>query len=156
MTNGHPAWAGLVLVSSIGSSCRRDVDDSLLSQPVERAELRAPTTPGLPSLAAQAIAQARCTRELLCNNIGEGRAYASEPECARSIRAELADELNRVACSRGIDEAALDVCLRAIRQTRCSDTIDTVERWTACITADMCDKPPAPPPVPIAEGRPGR
>jgi hypothetical protein len=140
-------WMGAVLAASLGA-CDRGAEESVLSQPVADTTLRRGKQ-GIPSVAVDAIVEARCAREQRCNNVGTGRAYPSLFECSLRVRAEWAEDVNRVACERGVDEAALGRCLRALSNAPCSDLEET-ERQSACRPLDICDPRPEPPPEPLA------
>jgi len=81
---------------------------------------------------------ARCDREQTCNNVGDGRKYASRDTCTESIRGDLGNDLNSYHCPRGIKREGLDSCLSAIRTEACSNPLDTLERMEKCRTVHLC------------------
>ena len=131
----------LAWLSSVGCDRLEQRKESLLSEPVEDAELQRTIRGGLPSVAVDAIAQARCTREQRCENIGAGREYPTAVDCEARVRAEWEEDLNSVACPRGVNEAALTECLRELRDTSCAGLGDALGRWAKCAASDMCDNP---------------
>jgi hypothetical protein len=137
-------WIEALLALSL-ASCDRGAEPSLLSEPVGEAALR-PGRLGIPSAAVEAVADARCARAQRCNDIGPGLKYASRSDCTLSTRAEWSEELNRFDCQRGVNERALNACLRELSEGRCGD-----ERARgACSPVELCDRTPQPPPVPLA------
>lgn len=130
-----------VALTGLGSvGCERR-EESLLSEPVNQAEVQRTSGAGLPSVAVDAIAHARCTREQRCDNVGKGRAYATAADCEASVRVDWADDLNSFDCPRGVNEAALAECLREIRDTSCGGLADAWGRWAKCAASEMCDSP---------------
>jgi hypothetical protein len=153
MTEARPTcaarrrWLEALLAASLGA-CDRGADESVLSQPVADTTLR-PGKHGIPGLAVDAIVEARCAREQRCNNIGTRRLYPSLFECSLRVRAEWVEEVNRIACERGVDEAALRRCLRELSNASCNDSQDA-ELRSSCRPLDICDPRPEPPPLPLA------
>jgi uncharacterized protein DUF6184 len=140
MRVGASLWACFAVGALSGLACDRTRQEkSLLSEPVDKAELRPASGVGLPAGAALRIAQARCVREQRCNNIGQGHEYASRPDCEERIQAKWRQDLNLIRCPSGVDEGALSACLREIRDTDCNDVIDTFGRWVACAASKICD-----------------
>ncbi|KYF92916.1 hypothetical protein BE17_12295 [Sorangium cellulosum] len=88
--------------------------------------------------AVDSIVAARCDREARCNNVGQGREYASKDACATRIRAEWRDELNFAECPGGIDSKELNECLQEIRNDDCNNPFDTLGRIVACRSSDLC------------------
>lgn len=131
----------LAWLSSVGCDRLERREESLLSEPVNQAELQRTSGAALPSSAVTAIARARCTREQRCNNIGAGREYATEADCEASVRVSWEDDLNSFDCPRGVNEAALGECLGEIRETRCDELADALERWAKCAASEICDSP---------------
>jgi hypothetical protein len=137
-------WIEVVLALSL-ASCDRDSERSILSEPVADTAWR-PGRLGVASAALEAIVDARCARAQRCEDIGAGLEYASWNECALSTRAEWSEELNRVDCERGVDEGALNACLRELSENGCGEE----EAGGACRPLELCDRLPQPPPVPLA------
>lgn len=142
---GYASWrrSGFLLATAI-AACDRGPEPSVLSEPVGDIALR-PGRLGMPSVALAAIVEARCTRAERCNQVGAGLEFPSRNECLWRVRAEWSEELNRIACERGVDEGALRVCLRALSEGSCENNTSD-----ACRPMDVCDRAPRPPPVPLA------
>jgi len=86
------------------------------------------------------VVNARCARELACNNVGADKKFASTDVCAQKLRADMKNDLNVQDCPRGIDQKELDECLSEIRNESCNNPIDKLERLAACSTSDLCLK----------------
>lgn len=86
------------------------------------------------------IADARCDRAEMCNEIGPGRKYATRAECDQLSGSGTSDELNATSCPRGIDESAVSQCVTAIDQQRCSTPLETLSRLANCRTDALCVK----------------
>jgi len=84
------------------------------------------------------LSDARCDREEHCNNVGDGRKYATRQVCSDQMHGSLANDLNGYDCPRGIDKAALGVCLTAIHGEECAHPLDTIRRLAECRTGAMC------------------
>ena len=91
--------------------------------------------------AADRLAMSRCERELRCDHIGDGKRYASVPECHDSVRADWKDDLDSRRCENGIDNRELDECLSEIRGEDCDNAFDTLSRMTQCSRAQICEQP---------------
>lgn len=91
-------------------------------------------------LAIERIVGARCARETACNNVGADKHFVSPEVCARELHSRIGDDLKPAECPRGLDEAALDKCMDAIRTESCSNPTDAIQRLAACRTSDLCIK----------------
>jgi hypothetical protein len=90
--------------------------------------------------AADRLAMSRCDRELRCDNIGEGRKYASVAQCHDHVRADWKDDLDSRRCENGIDDRQLSECLSEIRGEDCNNAFDTLSRLTECSRAQICEQ----------------
>ena len=90
------------------------------------------------SNAVRRIADARCDREVGCNNIGDGHRFDSRDACIREMRRDTRDALDDKACEGGIDEARLNECIRDIRGERCGNPFDSINRAASCRRAELC------------------
>lgn len=142
----YASWqrVGILLVTAF-VACDRDTEPSVLSEPVGDTAL-GPGRLGVPSVAVDTISEARCARAERCNRVGAGLEYPSRSECTWRVRAEWSEELNRIACERGVDEAALRACLSALSDESCENELSE-----ACRPLDVCARAPRPPPVPLAQ-----
>lgn len=91
-------------------------------------------------LAVERIVAARCARETACNNVGSDKHFVNHDVCARELRTGMGDDLRASECPRGIDAAALEKCMDAIRSESCNNPIDTIQRLATCRTGAMCLK----------------
>jgi len=89
-------------------------------------------------LAVARITAARCARETACNNVGADKHFVDHDLCAREVQKKLATELDPKQCPRGIDAAAVDTCMDAVRSESCNNPVDTISRLAACRTSAMC------------------
>lgn len=92
-------------------------------------------------MAIYRIADARCARELACNNIGVGEKYSSHDACVRNIRSDVRDALDATDCARGVDAKELDECLGGIKVESCNASFEKIARVAACHTDELCRQP---------------
>jgi len=88
--------------------------------------------------AARNIADARCDREVKCNNVGADKKYASDAACEDQIRADWANDLNAYDCPGGVVDKELEECLNAIRNEDCNSPFDTLGRVSECMASQIC------------------
>jgi hypothetical protein len=87
------------------------------------------------------LSNARCDREESCNNVGDGKKYASRRVCLDQMRGGIANDLNSYQCPRGIDGAAVHQCLMAIGNEECgAHPIEAITRMDKCRSGAMCMK----------------
>jgi hypothetical protein len=87
------------------------------------------------------LANARCDREQACNNVGDGRKYASRHVCVEQLHGSLSNDLNSYQCPSGIDGRAVDQCLSAIGNEECgAHPVEAITRIDKCRSAAMCMK----------------
>ena len=88
----------LVILSSPALfACHRDVAADSPSRTTNTEPGRATVTGASVvqnEMAVYRIADARCTRELACNNIGAGEPYSSLDACVQNLRVEMKDALD--------------------------------------------------------------
>jgi hypothetical protein len=87
-----------------------------------------------------ALASARCDREVGCKNVGAGQKYASRDVCLDQMRGSIGNDLNPQNCPLGLDRSHFDACLAAVRAEQCDRPLDTLARVQECRTSDMCLK----------------
>lgn len=85
-----------------------------------------------------ALARARCDRELRCGNIANGKQYLTTDQCLTSVATEWREDLNRYECPGGFDQKDLDECMREIKNEDCRNPFDRLERIIACRASDIC------------------
>jgi hypothetical protein len=87
------------------------------------------------------LANARCDREQTCDNVGDGRKYASRHVCMDQQKGSIANDLNSFQCPRGIDGAAVQQCLSAIGGEECgAHPVEAITRMDRCRNGAMCMK----------------
>ena len=84
------------------------------------------------------ITTARCDREFSCNNVGPGHTWDTYDACQREIHQNTRVSLREQRCPNGIDGNNLGSCLQDVRNERCGNPIDTLERLGACRTGRLC------------------
>ncbi len=150
MTSFIRSLAPVALTCSVVAvfGCNRDRAADGTTTTTTRTEPGTTTITGANVVANKAavtrIADARCARELACNNIGADKRYSSQQFCIEKIGVDMKDDLNAQDCPRGIDQKELNECLAEIRNESCNNPIDKLERLAACRTSDMCLKTNAP------------
>jgi hypothetical protein len=113
--------------------CEHTEDRSVTSEP---ARPPAPDTS-----VVDRLSDARCDREQTCNNVGDGKKYASRPVCLDQIRGGIANDINSYKCPGGIDTAAVEHCLAAIGDEECgAHPIEAITRIDKCRSGAMCMK----------------
>lgn len=86
------------------------------------------------------LASARCDQEQSCKNIGPGAKFASRDVCTDQLRGAIGNDLNTYQCPGGLDHAALDRCMSAIKTEECNHPFDTIKRFDKCSTGSLCLK----------------
>jgi hypothetical protein len=88
--------------------------------------------------AVERITGARCDREFMCNNIGDGKKYDSRAACNNQIGHDNRATLNAEECPRGISEPDLSDCLHDIHEEKCGNPLDSISRLAACRKGKLC------------------
>lgn len=103
------------------------------------AEPFSPEPPDLsdPAHPANRIGRAACERKVECDEIGEGKAYATADTCVVAARRRAHEALDRLSCEGGLDEARLDGCVAAVRRAEC-ERVDRMGEIEACTRARLC------------------
>jgi hypothetical protein len=87
------------------------------------------------------LSNARCDREAACDNVGDGKKYASQQVCMDKMRGGIANDINSYQCPRGIDGTAVQECLAAIGNEECgAHPIEAITRMDKCRSGAMCMK----------------
>jgi hypothetical protein len=86
------------------------------------------------------LTEARCAHEQRCNNIGNGRKYATYEVCNDQVRGGAANDLNAYNCPRGIDQAGLNRCLASLEGGDCNLSFNRVSQIVDCRAGNMCMK----------------
>jgi hypothetical protein len=88
--------------------------------------------------AVMRVTTARCERELVCNKIGQGRAYEDQTTCLERIGTLMDEEAGKNACPGGVDPFAVSACLLDIQQTLCGGELETETNLPACTKRSLC------------------
>jgi hypothetical protein len=88
--------------------------------------------------ARQSIAEARCSREDNCGNVGADSNYASRDKCVEEVTQEWAQDLEALDCPGEINQDGLKQCLTEIRAEDCYNPIDRLTRYESCTIAQIC------------------
>ena len=86
------------------------------------------------------LAEARCAHEQQCNNIGDGKKYATNDVCLDQTHGNLANDLNAYNCPKGIDQRALDKCIASLRASDCNISLSRLAQERDCRSGAMCMK----------------
>ena len=112
-----------------------------------RGEVKGPDAPITTSTAAhitsndtaiQRVTNARCDREVACNNIGGGKSYSTREACMNELGHDKAADLRAEECPRGISEPDLHDCLTDIKSEKCGNPLDSISRIAACRKGKLC------------------
>jgi hypothetical protein len=125
----------VLAVAGIASACvvnKRDAADRTSTTTVSGAQVVSNDR------AVNRIAEARCDRELACDNIGDGHKWSSKQDCMLDLKKDLRDKLSADDCPNGVDQRRLNECLKDSRTERCGNPIDTIGRASTCGTAELC------------------
>jgi len=121
-----------VLLSGVSALCAC----SGHSRPPELA--KAEPVPSETASASEQLAEARCTREARCNNVGADKRYSSLEDCLTRVWTEWQGDFDARECRAGFDTAARDRCLTEIRVLECSSPLESLEQIPACQAASLC------------------
>ena len=107
------------------------------------AEVGTPTTTTSAAVvnndqAVRDLTEARCNREVACNNIGQDKKYTDFNACTRELHHDTGITLRDQACPNGILQGRLSSCLDQINTERCGNPLDTIERLAACRKGMLC------------------
>lgn len=117
------------------SEARNDERQTLEGDTATTAE-REPTA-GTDSAVAR-IADARCSHEERCNNIGMGKTYRTKADCTAQLKSQWRDDLEGQECQNGMDWGELNTCLTAIRDDACATAFQPLSRLPACHSSELC------------------
>lgn len=89
----------------------------------------------------ESVSYARCDHEQACNNVGDGKRYATRNVCMDQIRGDTANQLNAYNCPHGIDQQALDKCLSSLRAPgNCGFSLSNMLGQSDCRDSALCLK----------------
>jgi hypothetical protein len=97
------------------------------------------TSPELaePGHPANRLGAAACERKQECDEIGDGKSHASRQACLTTTRRHAHEELTKLSCENGIDDAAFESCLKSVRIAECA-LVDSITRQDACAKHTLC------------------
>jgi hypothetical protein len=84
------------------------------------------------------LTNARCDREVHCNNVGAGRKYENRAQCVAMIDRDGYTDLDAEHCPLGLDQDMLGTCLGAIKNEACGAVLTRIDDLPACADSDMC------------------
>lgn len=90
------------------------------------------------------VAATRCEREMRCDKIGPAAKYKSYDDCLAALQKDRSNDLSTRACPSGVSQLGLQMCLQAIREEKCTSTLDTITRVNACSVDKFCQQPSPP------------
>lgn len=105
-------------------------------RPAEATTTSAARVPGKD--AGRRIATARCDRLVACNQIGTDKKFASRDACMSEMQHDSTAALRDEDCPRGVAQPELDNCLADIRNERCDNVFDAVDRLATCRSGNLC------------------
>jgi hypothetical protein len=132
----------LAMASCLTSACDRDEPARPGADSLEPGSAEPPpgaATNTAKERALDALASARCERELRCENIGAQKSYGSMDSCRAEVRSEWQKGFDAETCTGGIVEEKLNGCLAQLRDEKCDHPIATLGRMGACQPGAMCN-----------------
>jgi len=82
------------------------------------------------------ITQARCARELACNNVGANKKWSDAAACRREIRQNIRGDYRQSEC-HVVQMDKLQTCIDEIQNDECGDVFD-MARVMACRKTNIC------------------
>jgi hypothetical protein len=82
------------------------------------------------------ITEARCRRELACDNVGANKKWNDEAACRREIRQNIHGDFRQAECHTVLTDKLLS-CIDAIQIEKC-DAVFDMTRVNACRKATLC------------------
>jgi hypothetical protein len=142
----HTGIMAIALVICAAGACERKDRERVDISPARPAEPNEPATKapeGVPTRLSNdtvisRIVEARCARELRCENIGKDKKFESVAICRSELTKKGDDMLDAKECPRGIDSKELGECLAEVKNEDCNNPLDTLERLAACRASDLC------------------
>ncbi len=88
--------------------------------------------------AAEHIADARCEREVSCNQVAAAQHDAAIQTCRSTIKSELHKQLDLKSCPNGVNANKATTCASATVGAGCSNPIALLMKLEDCTAARMC------------------
>lgn len=86
--------------------------------------------------AIERLTEARCKREVACNNIGNGKKWNDEAACKREVRQNIHSDYRQSECHNVLQDK-LQSCIDAINGEKCDSAFD-LARMNACRKGNIC------------------
>lgn len=90
-----------------------------------------------PAHPANRLGTAACERKQECDEIGDGKSHATQQSCLMATRRHAHEELGRLSCENGLDNNALEHCLKSVRIAECA-LVDSITKQDACAKHTLC------------------
>lgn len=84
------------------------------------------------------LTNARCDREVACNDVGAGQKFADRDACMRELKYQAEASIRADACPNGVLTRNVSKCIESIRNERCGTSIDTLDRVSSCRRSELC------------------
>lgn len=88
--------------------------------------------------ASMRLTNARCDRELECDDVGPGKRFTNRAACMNELGREPQALLRTEECPSGVDDRKFVACVSAVRQERCEYLLDSIERLSTCRRSELC------------------
>ena len=95
---------------------------------------------GANDAAINAIANARCDREVACKMVGPNQAYETREACVIDLASRGRNDLSTSECPSGVSSSELEKCVGAIRGDKCGTPIDTATHLASCRATSLCSR----------------
>ena len=86
--------------------------------------------------AIERLTEARCKRELACNNVGANKKWNDDAACRREIRQNVHGDFRQTECHTVLGDRLLS-CIDAIQNEKC-DAVCDMTRVNACRQKNIC------------------
>jgi Family of unknown function (DUF6184) len=87
--------------------------------------------------AASQVAAVRCDHEQACDNVGQGRLYATREACFAEMTKSAEGDLGPVVCPLGVDVRRLNACIGQFQRESCHP-LAPLSRMVACAPNAVC------------------
>jgi len=137
------ATASLSVFALVGTACMGHNEPNTAANPVPGTASTTGVTNAQKAADMRVIdrlTNARCDHAQSCDEVGEGKKYASRDLCVEGNRASTANDLNAVECPRGIEQGAVDRCIDAMKKQPCGVSLANISAVYECRTQALCMK----------------
>ncbi|MBX3188893.1 MAG: hypothetical protein KF819_17875 [Labilithrix sp.] len=109
-------------VLSMTANCQRGHETRPGAAYTTGAQIQAPAQPTIMNDdAAMRLAQARCRRESLCDNVGAFRRFPNHDACLREVFVETQETVVPEECPAGVDQIRLTRCIADVYSEKCGE-----------------------------------